>query len=504
MKLQVLFFLIFLIVSCTFNSNTNQYSESTSQNLSNEDQSQSDSTDKEQNSNLSEFQTIEHNRKLIKLGHTINTEANEYLPVISTDEQTIFFSAMDRTGFFDFKIDFNRQKSAGGEDLFYSTKKNGIWSDARPLTALSTNGHEVINQVFKNGDFLLTANYPEKLGPKGRVETETTDLFIGISSSSDQFRISHFPEPVNSIYSEADGWMDEQRSFILFASDRPKNVGEYHKKGWKWNSNFWGNTDIYVSVMNGDFWSVPINLGATVNTPGAERTPWLSPDGLTLYISSNGYSSSQDVYSFKRTDRNNWTNWEGPFIIKDANSEYDDWGYKEDKYGNAYFSRAIPLGFKPTQGGSSGDAGFRETNFRTGYEVFGQQIAALIADQTTDIYFLQKENLPALVIEDIFFEFNSAKINTKLESQLKYILDYINQNKGYTIEIHGHTDNIGSSEYNMNLSAKRAESVKSYLTSNGSVNNFNITAFGSTKPVTTNDTEIGRAQNRRVELYFVK
>ena len=50
-------------------------------------------------------------RQLIKLSHHINTSANEYLPVLSADENKMYFSAMDRTGFFDFKQDFTKQKS---------------------------------------------------------------------------------------------------------------------------------------------------------------------------------------------------------------------------------------------------------------------------------------------------------------------------------------------------------------------------------------------------------
>jgi hypothetical protein len=100
--------------------------------------------------------------------------------------------------------------------------------------------------------------------------------------------------------------MAEDQSYILFVSDRNGNIGEYHKKGWKWNESFWGNTDVYVCIKEGDYWGNPINLGSKINTPYAERTPWLSEDGLTLYVSSNGYVKGKtdlDVYAFKRTDK---------------------------------------------------------------------------------------------------------------------------------------------------------------------------------------------------------
>jgi outer membrane protein OmpA-like peptidoglycan-associated protein len=444
-------------------------------------------------------------RQLIKLSHHINTSANEYLPVLSADENKMYFSAMDRTGFFDFKVDFTKQKSSGGEDVFTSEFKDGIWTDARPLIILNTNSHEAVSQVLKNKDLLMSANYPEKLGPKkGNNGAETTDLFLAKSGKNNQFQIIHFPEPVNSIFDEADGLMADDESFILFVSDRPGHVGDYHKKGWKWNSSFWGNTDVYVSVKDGDFWSVPVNLGKVVNTSGAERTPWLSEDGLTLFVSSNGQEGTRNdlnVYAFKRTNKNNWVDWEGPIAISDANSDDDDWGYKETKIGNAYIARAIPLGFKPTQGGSAGDGGIRETNFRTGYEIVGQQVASLNSENTTDIYFLKKSNEPVFSLPDVFFDFNSSKLNLGMFKILERLIDLIKQNKNYKIEIQGYTDDIGTDDYNLNLSQKRADALKEYLLQNNISNTIVAIGFGKRNPKFKSDNL--KSKNRRVEIHFI-
>lgn len=327
----------------------------------------------------------------IKLSNYINTSSHEYMPVPSPDGNVLYFAGMDRTGYFDFKLDFTKQKNSGGEDIFYSSKSKSGWNDARPITELNTNGHEVITCVPQKDYFVLTANYPEKLGPlNGSKGLETTDLFI--VQNQESYRIQHLPEPVNSIYTEADGFMDDKMNFILFVSDRPGNIGDYHKKGWKWNDSFWGNTDIYVSLLSNGNWSIPINLGKRVNSPFAERTPRLSRDGLTLYLSSNGYHNDKsrkdlDIYYFKRKSVSSWTNWEGPFTMSGLNSKYDDWGYIED-YNNKriFFARSAPSGTTSTQPGASGDGGIRETNLRTGYVVTGLQLASLKKDQNTEIY----------------------------------------------------------------------------------------------------------------------
>ena len=100
---------------------------------------------------------LQYDRTKIKLGHAVNTSADEYLPVLNREENVLFFSGMDRTGYFDFKLDFIKQKSSGGEDVFYSRLEGGVWSDARPLESINTNGHEVVSQVINNGDLLVTA-----------------------------------------------------------------------------------------------------------------------------------------------------------------------------------------------------------------------------------------------------------------------------------------------------------------------------------------------------------
>jgi outer membrane protein OmpA-like peptidoglycan-associated protein len=454
------------------------------------------------------IQVIDLRRQKIKLGHHVNTAANEYLPVLSSDGKKLFFSAMDRTGFFDFKIDFTQQRSSGGEDIFFSQLEDGTWSDARPFTQINTSSHEVLSQAFKDGSFLVTANYPEKLGPKGEnAGVQTTDIFLIKYLKGDKMSIQHFPEPVNSIYSEADGWMAADGSYILFVSDRPGHVGAYHKKGWKWNNSFWGNTDVYISFMNGDYWSVPINLGSKINTAGAERTPWISADGFTLFVSSNGFYNEKtdlDVFAFKRISLTDWDNWDGPYLVADASSDFDDWGYKEKKDGDAFFASVTPLGFKPTQGGAAGDAGIRETNFRTGYEVFGQQIASLNSENTSNIYFLTRKDLPLFTLPDVFFQFDSYFLNKKFTPALSRIVDVLQQNNGFNIEINGYTDDIGSDSYNLELSKKRAESVKSFFRDNGVKYPILVNGFGKQSPKFSNSDLKQKQKNRRVEIFLKK
>jgi outer membrane protein OmpA-like peptidoglycan-associated protein len=330
-------------------------------------------------------------------------------------------------------------------------------------------------------------------------------LFQAIKTSGG-YRIYHFEEPVNSIYTDLDGYMSEQKDFILFSSDRPKGVGEYHKKGWMWNSTYWGNTDIYVAFSENGNWTNAVNLGNKVNTPFAERTPYLSSDGLRLYISSNGHkkgADDMDIYFFKRTDKSNWTSWEGPYNCKSLNSDGDDWGYKEYE-DFSFFSRSENLKYEPTAKARNGTGFVFENNFRSGYDVNGAQSGSFKAKEQTDIYMVQKSDKPSFTLPDALFDVDQSEIRKReLASFTEKLLDLIKMNAPLKITIEGHTDNRGTDEHNLKLSLKRAETVKRIIVTSGyPEKNIIVNGLGSSRPVESNDTQEGRQKNRRVEVFF--
>ena len=102
----------------------------------------------------------------------------------------------------------------------------------------------------------------------------------------------------------------------------------------------------------------------------------------------------------------------------------------------------------------------------------------------------------------IQFDFNQATIKPESEAALKEVGALLKQQTDLKLSIQGHTDNVGKAAYNLDLSRKRAESVKTYLVQNFQIDGSRLTTegFGDTKPIAKNDTEQGRAHNRRVEL----
>ena len=105
----------------------------------------------------------------------------------------------------------------------------------------------------------------------------------------------------------------------------------------------------------------------------------------------------------------------------------------------------------------------------------------------------------------VFFEFDGYNLQARYHSNLDNIVSTLKAIPSMNIQIQGHTDNIGTPEYNMSLSEKRAREVKRYIV-NKNIDDTRIATigYGATKNKTTNATPDGRAQNRRVEIVFLK
>jgi len=109
------------------------------------------------------------------------------------------------------------------------------------------------------------------------------------------------------------------------------------------------------------------------------------------------------------------------------------------------------------------------------------------------------------VLNNIYFDTDSASIKPESYTALNQVVNLLKENKNIKVEISAHTDNVGNYDYNINLSQQRAASVVDYLISNGiPKDNLEAKGYGETKPIATNDTEIGKAKNRRVEFTILK
>ncbi|MEO0267622.1 MAG: DUF4892 domain-containing protein [candidate division WOR-3 bacterium] len=107
-----------------------------------------------------------------------------------------------------------------------------------------------------------------------------------------------------------------------------------------------------------------------------------------------------------------------------------------------------------------------------------------------------------IAIYGIYFDFDKADIKPESEPTLKEIARFLRENPEIKVYIVGHTDNVGKLDYNMELSRKRAENVVKELINKYGISKERLKAFGvgPLAPISSNDTEEGRAKNRRVEI----
>jgi len=104
-------------------------------------------------------------------------------------------------------------------------------------------------------------------------------------------------------------------------------------------------------------------------------------------------------------------------------------------------------------------------------------------------------------LSDVLFDFDQASLKPGAREKLAKVSGILLTYPTLHVNVEGHTDSIGTDEYNLKLSQRRADAVRDYLTSNG-ISSANVSALGLGKdgPVASNDTAAGRQQNRRVEM----
>lgn len=118
-----------------------------------------------------------------------------------------------------------------------------------------------------------------------------------------------------------------------------------------------------------------------------------------------------------------------------------------------------------------------------------------------DVYLQQIEIGVTVRLKNIYFDFDKTTLKKESFVELNKVVTFLKQNSSVEIEIAGHTDSKGADDYNLNLSQGRSQSVVDYLISQG-IDSSRLTAhgYGEGKPIDTNDSDEGRANNRRVEF----
>jgi outer membrane protein OmpA-like peptidoglycan-associated protein len=502
------------------------------------------------------------------LGPNINTQYNEYKPVITADESVIMFtSCRETTTGGQIAADINDYY----EDIYISTKKDGKWQPAENLGApVNTPNHDANSGLSADGQRVL--------------------IYMGINNGDlyeSQLNGTVWSPPVkmnkniNTIYHESCASYSADGKSVYFVSDKPGGVGE---------------GDIYVSTKDekGE-WGVAENLGSVINTPYGEESVFMHPDGKTMYFSSKGHKTIGGYDIFKSTYENKqWTKPENigypinttgddVFFVISASGQHGYYASTGYYGGTDVFMIHITPGEKQMTLNNednliaSLEAPVKETvvaqkivikeaqltilkgtitdsqtgrpmeatieivdneknvviatfksnsatgkylvslpagkNYgvsvnKTGYIFHSENLdvpaSAAFKEVTKDISFQPMEVGNKVVLNNIFFDYNQSSIRNESRNEIERLALMLFKNPTVKIEISGHSDSKGSDEYNQKLSEARAKSVVDYLIMLD-VEPERLTAkgYGKTRPVASNDTEEGRALNRRTEVEII-
>jgi outer membrane protein OmpA-like peptidoglycan-associated protein/tetratricopeptide (TPR) repeat protein len=212
----------------------------------------------------------------LNMGAAINTKYHEYFPALTGDGATMIFSRV---------IESN-------EDFYIAQKgKNGEWGIAVPMSNVinTKNYNEGAQSLSPDGMYLYFTgcNRPDSFG--------SCDIYVSHKSGKTWDAPFNLGNAVNSNCWDSQPAISPDGETLYFASNRPGGFGGYDL--WK------------TSLKDDGTWNKPVNLGPEINTPYDENTPFMHPDGQTLYFSSDGWPGfgSKDIFVSRIGPDQKWT-----------------------------------------------------------------------------------------------------------------------------------------------------------------------------------------------------
>ncbi len=461
------------------------------------------------------------------MGPSINSAAHEYWPGMPIDGTTFVYTRLVRSQ----------------EDFYFSYKVNDSqWSKSVPAPGkVNTSENEGTSSVYIGPErqqlYFTVCNQ----GGYG-----SCDLFYSDLTDAQWGPRKNMGPNINSAAWDAQPSISGDGNTLVFASARPGGQG---------------GKDLWIARRINGKWSVPENLGSEINTEGDEEAPFLHYDGKTLYFSSRGHEGYGE-HDFFMVRKDNKGEWSLPVNLgRGINTERDDVGFYVDaRAERAYFASTraggfggmdiyrmkLPQKYKPEPVNYLlGKVRDKETQLQIAAHV---QLVDLKSDQiiyedsvneflipiipgnnyalhsSKEGFLFDSRNFqpekstiekPFEVIAElekikknqivrlnnIFFDVDKFLLKHESFVELDVVVKILMDNPKMKIEISGHTDNTGSEEHNQELSENRAKSVERYLVEQGiSTQRLVSKGYGPSKPMSTNDTEEGRALNRRIEM----
>lgn len=472
----------------------------------------------------------------------ISTADDEYLPIISTDNELALFTRR-------MMVPPNKndlvKKTKQKERFIFSVRKNGSFDEGSLMPY-------PFNQYDNEGGATLTIDNKELFYTVCNYKNGGKYYNCDICYSKSDFGYWSDIETLDTAINLPDSW-DSQPTIssdgktLYFISDRPGGLGGY---------------DIYIAERNemGE-WSKAINLDPAINTKGNEKSPFIHSDSQTLYFSSDGIMGmgGYDIFFSRLGDDDEWskpTNIGYPissvddevgfFVSTDgkfgyfASNKYNGTGswdlysfelYKEARpervlfikgelkhentrepvkarieLKNAVTKKITNIPVDSITGAYAAVVLFRNdyvlTVKKEGYAYESKYISNkdTVYDKPVkiDVDIKPIEVGATYRLNDIYFATASYELTPESKMIIDGFIEFLSESPGIKVSIHGHTDDVGNHEDNLTLSHNRAKSVYDYLIEFGiDKSRLNYKGFGESKPLASNKTWGGRAKNRR-------
>ncbi len=494
--------------------------------------------------------------KPVLLGPEINTDKNDYFPMLTAESDELIFTS----------------RIGQREYLFHSYRKNGRWSRAKVLNILDNTIENGAHTVSPSGKYIIFSSCDAATG------YGHCDLYhIWKKPDGRWTKPANMGPVINSHYWESQPSLGENGRVLYFVSRRPGGFG--------------GN-DIYVSHRDKEgHWSHPVNLGPPVNTPEDDQAPFIHADGETLYFASAGHPGmgDMDIFVTRKDSTGHWSrpvnlgypvNTEGHegcisisldgregFVVSDR--KYLDRirrGQREGAETNIYHFipypaiRPKPVTYvkvrlsdrdhRPLKGVAITILRLNDMqlHFKGMTDSLGESLACLpagvsyafyaskagfipysghfyppVTDSVLKPYLLHitLDTIPLpqlhdterdtqiytrpVILKNVFFTVNSAELKPQSTFELDKLVALLLRYPDMKIRISGHTDNTGNDRINLPLSEARARAVCQYMIRKGiEATRLKCVGYGSMLPVADNSTEEGRRMNRRTTFEILK
>lgn len=458
----------------------------------------------------------------IKLGSTINTSGDEGGSIISRDGNLLVFIRGVAV-----KAKVKDSQEAEQQDIFTSTRNaDGTWAQAVSVGA-PVNSEDEDNTcagIGVDNNTLYMINL---------IRTKRS-LNRGVSVSKNAGGAWGMPQPLSlPVKIPAIGffsaYVSPDESVVIISAALQGSKGE---------------EDLFVCTKKADgTWNDLVHMGDAINSAGYETTPFLSPDGKTLFFSSNGFGGLGDADIFRsQRSGDSWTSWSAPENLgPKINTAGFDASFSVDANNNAYFTSGE--GAKSGPGDiygmnvstllpppASATPAVDSTEIKAAAMKAAQEKAAMEAQAAAEAK-EKEEKEKALAanggkntegkagtnpngddgqdsvytgnLMKAYFETSSAVLSDEYRDEIVKAVKSVLKGRTAYVTVYGFADNSGNPKKNMALSKRRASAVKNALVKAG-VKSTRVKAkgFGDANPAADNSTAEGRKMNRRVEIHM--